>query len=208
VDKKLTVKTNMRGAVAAVGRALVAVGELGGRGFVIKTRSGPLVITAAHCLPALPVPHPWAENSRVWRVLGLIGQMPKVIAECCFVDPVADIAVLGPPSDEELIGAYSEVIRAVKALSVGVLPRKAQDQLSGWLLSVDCTPFRCAVSYQTNGPIWRDATQKIIGGMSGSPVLANDGTAIGVVSCSGGIDEKEGGPNSSARLAPTGLAAA
>ena len=90
----------LKNAVAAAGRALVAVGEQGGRGFVIKTRSGPLVITAAHCLPALPVPHPWAEDSRVWRVLGPIGKKPTVIAECCFVDPVADIAVLGPPSDQ------------------------------------------------------------------------------------------------------------
>jgi hypothetical protein len=51
------------------------------------------------------------------------------------------------------------------------------------------------VSYQLNGPIWLDATQKIIGGISGSPILADDGTAIGVVSCSGGLEQKEGGPN-------------
>jgi hypothetical protein len=56
----------------------------------------------------------------------------------------------------------------VKALNVGVLPRNAQDQLKGWLLSVDRTPFQCTVIYQKNGPIWLDATQKIIGGMSGS----------------------------------------
>ena len=51
------------------------------------------------------------------------------------------------------------------------------------------------MTYQKNGPIWLDATQKIIGGMSGSPILADDGTAIGVVSCSGGFEENEGGPN-------------
>ena len=51
------------------------------------------------------------------------------------------------------------------------------------------------MTYQKNGPIWLDATQKIIGGMSGSPILADDGTAIGVVSCSGGLEENEGGPN-------------
>jgi hypothetical protein len=43
-----------------------------------------------------------------------------------------------------------------------------------------------------------DATQGIVGGMSGSPILDGDGAAIGVVSTgSGGIDElhTEGGPN-------------
>jgi hypothetical protein len=67
----------IRRSVAVAGGALVAVGEQGGRGFVIKTRSNPLVITAAHCLPALPVPHPWAEESRVWRALAPIGEKDR-----------------------------------------------------------------------------------------------------------------------------------
>jgi hypothetical protein len=39
-----------------------------------------------------------------------------------------------------------------------------------------------------------DAAQDIVGGMSGSPILTQDGSAIGVVVTSTG-DQREGGPN-------------
>jgi hypothetical protein len=48
------------------------------------------------------------------------------------------------------------------------------------------------------GPLWiADATEGIGGGMSGSPILADDGTAIGLLCTSGGTGEvhTEGGPN-------------
>jgi hypothetical protein len=38
-----------------------------------------------------------------------------------------------------------------------------------------------------------DAAEAIAGGMSGSPIIAENGTAIGIVCLSGG--GKEGGPN-------------
>jgi hypothetical protein len=45
--------------------AVIAVGS--GRGFLIKNAVGDLlVVTAAHCLPSMPVPHPWADESRTW----------------------------------------------------------------------------------------------------------------------------------------------
>jgi hypothetical protein len=41
--------------------ALLRVGD--GRGFVIEIEShGRLVVTAAHCLPRTPDPHPWTSG--------------------------------------------------------------------------------------------------------------------------------------------------
>jgi hypothetical protein len=49
------------------------------------------------------------------------------------------------------------------------------------------------------GPLWLyDAKDGIHAGMSGSPVLLGDGSAIGVVCVAGGVDPRlytEGGPN-------------
>jgi hypothetical protein len=86
---------------------VVAVGKAGGRGFVIETRArNRLVLTAAHCLPSMPIAHPWADDDRTWRLLAPLDEKPSIIAECYFVDPVADVAILGPPCDQNLTGAY------------------------------------------------------------------------------------------------------
>jgi hypothetical protein len=82
----------------------------GGRGFVVNCRRPlgsieRLVVTAAHCLPRkLPPPHPgrYLEEATYHRLLGPIGGKCTVWAECRFVDPIADIAVLGQPDSQEL----------------------------------------------------------------------------------------------------------
>ena len=84
---------------------LVRVGE--GRGFVVEEKVGLqrlLVITAAHCLPAIPA-HlgaraDWGETLQ--DLLGRIEHKASIWAQCLFVDPIADIAVLGSPDDQAL----------------------------------------------------------------------------------------------------------
>jgi hypothetical protein len=100
---------------------LLKVGD-GGRGFVIEAGDR-IVITAAHCLVAddrpLPPAHPWSYTAeRTYP--GLLGPLceakPTVWAECLFVDPIADIAVLGSPDNQELSDeaeAYEQLIRTV-----------------------------------------------------------------------------------------------
>src|SRR6266850_1656361 len=83
---------------------VLRVGE--GRGFLVKRRRyhDCIVITAAHCLPDLPPPHPLAylEELTYRRLLGPLGTEPTVWAHILFVDPVADIAVLGAPDGQVL----------------------------------------------------------------------------------------------------------
>jgi len=188
----------------AAKKAVLCVGD--GRGFVVKNlgavRAGyrwrRVVITAAHCLPQMPPAHAAAyEQERTYKaLLGPLGQAPTVWAECLFADPVGDIAVLGEPDDQvfaEQYLAYEALIKASGVLRIADAPQRAPARL----LSLDGEWFDCKVQHN-DGPLWvTDATQGIRGGMSGSPILADNGAVIGVVSVSSGIGEvhTKGGPN-------------
>src|SRR5262245_11700488 len=86
-------------------RAVIRVGD--GCGFVVEGSKDRLlcVITAAHCLPHLPLPNPAPpiEERFYENLLGRIGDSPTAGAECLFVDPIADIAVLGDPGGKSFI---------------------------------------------------------------------------------------------------------
>jgi hypothetical protein len=178
-------------------RATTAVLTVGnGRGFVID---GPdherLVTTAAHCLPYLPPANAASllQERTYGTFLGPLGETPTVWTECRFVDPVADIAVLGPPDDQALPDehdAYEELVESAVALSIGDLPEGGP----GWLLWPEGEWLPCRVEC-FGGPFFvkDDAGRRIVGGMSGSPILADDGSAVGVI-CTGvlGIGGPEG----------------
>lgn len=95
-----------------------------GRGFVVECRHAiqpgvvnQLVITAAHCLtvpldhrytstpepPSLPAAHPGRHDAEATyaKLLGPLGGAGTVGAECLFVDPISDIAVLGAPDSPD-----------------------------------------------------------------------------------------------------------
>jgi len=95
--------------------AIIRVGE--GRGFLVKlkaTAMPPLVLTAAHCLPQLPPAHPGSSgHERTYQLLGPLDGTPSVPAECLFVDPIADIAVLAEPDGQALCDEYEAYDRFV-----------------------------------------------------------------------------------------------
>ena len=68
-----------------------------GRGFVVEGAGERLVITAAHCLPFLPPAQSFfGPKERTYGpLLAPLGDEPRAWAVCRFVDPIADIAVLG-----------------------------------------------------------------------------------------------------------------
>jgi hypothetical protein len=174
--------------------AIVRVGH--GRGFVIKRRfevegfkgwrRKRLVVTAAHCLPRLPVIHGepgWADWDETYKdLLAPLGAEPTIWAECLFVDPIADIAVLGQPNNQALsdqADAYDALVEVATPLRI------AAPGTEGWLLSLDGVWFRSTL--QTfGGPFWlTDMGGKFVGGMSGSPIVSTSGAAVGVA-CLGG----------------------
>jgi hypothetical protein len=157
------------------------------------------VVTAAHCLPFFP-PCISASHTEERTYKGLVGQLgeePTVWAECLFVDPISDLAVLGPPDGQALSDettAYEALIGASVLLSIS----HPSDATPAWLLSLDGRWFECLV-HSYGGPLWiTNAAEPIVGGMSGSPILTHDGSALGILctSCTESY-QAEGGPNPS-----------
>jgi hypothetical protein len=183
-------------------RAVVRVGD--GRGFVVEGARSRIIITAAHCLGPTIVPcasFSDTEDCTYASLLGKPGEKPTVWTECFFIDPIVDIAVLGPPDDQALSDewdAYDAMVGESLPLSVSEAPKRGR----AWLLSPKGRWFQCDVLRHPapNGALWiSGAAENIVGGMSGSPILADDGSAIGILctSCSvaGSGASASGGPN-------------
>src|SRR4051794_27473695 len=73
-----------------------------GRGLVVSAAGNHLVITAAHCLPGFPPCYSASglEDRTYKKLLGPLGTQPSVTAQCLFVDPISDVAVLGCPDTQ------------------------------------------------------------------------------------------------------------
>ena len=178
--------------MAAAKGAVITVGV--GRGFIVEAANQRLVTTAAHCLPHLPPAHSasYSEERTYRELLGPLNDSnPKVSAECLFADPVSDIAVLGSPDEAE---AYEALMAEAPALQISDPPAQAP----AWLLTLDGRWSQCLINHY-GGPLWiSGAAEGIVVGMSGSPIVADDATAIGLVCVSAGSLgnlHTEGGPN-------------
>lgn len=202
----------------AAKRAVVTVGD--GRGFVMEmppashmkgyTAMCRIVVTAAHCLPHLPPTMSFAL-SREKTYTGLLGPLgtskPSIMAECLFVDPVADIAVLGEPDGQtsqafyDASLAFEKFIQKRAALSLST--SNIVKPMTGWLLSLDGHWSKCTITASRSllpppRALWAtEAIAGIFGGMSGSPILLDDGRVIGVFCTAIGESDKVptgGGP--------------
>jgi hypothetical protein len=172
-------------------KSLVRVGEGNGRGFVVQEREHfrrRFVITAAHCLPRIPGPPgyraDWEET--IADVLGPLGGEATVSAECAYVDPISDVAVLTKPDDQALF----DEARTYDALLEPLVPLRIGDVVSqetpACLFALDGCLIACTVTHN-GGPLWIEATDEIAPGMSGSPILDRAGAAISIVSQSSGV---------------------
>jgi hypothetical protein len=149
-----------------------------------------------------PMPAMYRQERTYPSLLGPLGGECSVSTECLFVDPVANIAVLGQPDNQKLAeeaGTYDKLVEDPEPLRIDGLPPPREHQLSGAidarLLSLEGAWFSCRVSYQAGRALWiSEAAEPIRGGMAGSPIVSEDGTAIGVMSVSAG-GGNEGGPN-------------
>jgi hypothetical protein len=167
-----------------------------GRGFVVESTGERLVIMAAHCLPFLPPAQSFFEpKERIYGpLLGPLGGEPRASAVCRFVDPIADIAVLGSP-DNPNAGEYKALVETATAFSIG---SSLRNPVNFWvparLLSLDGYRwFSCTIRH-FGGPLWiTHAAESIRSEMSGSPIVTEIGTAIGAV-CTAAAPW-EGGPN-------------
>jgi hypothetical protein len=139
------------------------------RGFVFDINEQCYVITAAHCLPRFPSPNSgWGSIFK--DLLGPLGcNRPTTWAECIFVDPIADTAVLTKPDSRAIYGqadAYDELIDSTEPFRLG--PFEAGSNVH--MLGLDDTTLitgeaeRCGTTL-----LVRNCDGYVQDGMSGSP---------------------------------------
>jgi Trypsin-like peptidase domain len=188
-----------------------------GRGFIIETIEARYVVTAPHCLDVPPPAHPasYPQERTYADFLGALDGPRNVWAECVFFDPVADLAVFCEPDDQARAGeaeAYCTLTENATPFTIGRLrlprarrrlqnPRRVvSDAL---ILSLDRQWFSCRIRNGWGRALWiEDAAQLIRSGMSGSPIIPPDGSAVGIVVCVGTEEKPEGGPNPSLFASP------
>ena len=183
VDVAYEITMSSSEAYAALTQAILRVGD--GRGFAVNLEHQYSVITAAHCLPKLPRCHPgdyYAERTSQ-ALLGPLGAEPTVWAECLFADPIADIAVLGMPDDQALpdeANSYKRLLGSRQPLLITDAPAREQS-CKARLFSLDGEWFECSV-HRGNAWLSVEPADKVIPGMSGSPIVSLDGRAFGLLS--------------------------
>jgi hypothetical protein len=198
--------------IADLAGSVVRVGD--GRGFIVHTDRANYVITAAHViasvdrggdLPSLPQPHlgRYLEEETYFKLIGARGAKPKVTAACVFVDLIADLAVLGPPDNQELSDeceAYEAFTAALPPFDIAAPPPRSRLRLRGicgtpgnfvphkvtfpaHVLSLEGAWIDCCAANH-GGPLVIKPEKIVVPGMSGSPLIGTTGAALGVISTS------------------------
>ena len=97
-----------------------------------------------------------------------------------FADSVADLAILGRPDSQELgkeSDAYDDFVEPIKPIAIA--DTKTEGRV--WLLSLDLQWYPAPYFVIRDGPLSFGQETKTEGGMSGSPIVNDDGAAVGVV---------------------------
>jgi hypothetical protein len=177
-------------------KAVVRVG--GGRGFIVGAEHEERhIITAAHCLPRERYPSPHLANDAneltVPQIAGPVTAKRLTIwGEMCVLNLCDDVAVLREPDGIALSDKTDKYQLFTKraALTIGaappVVPPRQWDSTPGtpaWVLSLDLTWKPCTV--HSAGRFLATKGAKIESGMSGSPILNDEGAAIGLLSTGG-----------------------
>ena len=187
---------------ASAMKAIIRVGD--GRGFLLKTIIGNVVVTAGHCLPHVPPAEQaaGAEQRMYADLLGVLdSNAPRASCECLFFDAVADVAVLGEPEvekgvlPEDICDSYLAFVEDRPALRLGTLPRTTKPGVwTGpvWLLTLDGQWEQCTAQHYPQGVRVEGSPELAPPGMSGSPILTNDGRAIAVMTTGDGTQAPNG----------------
>jgi hypothetical protein len=160
-----------------------------------------VIITAVHCLPFIPPPHParYLEECTYQNLVGRIGGKQTVWAQCLFADVIADIAVLGQPDNQALYDeadAYDALVDSVHPLAVADAPAQGVELLTIGDRQIERpTAGEAAARVLSLEGQWLDGRVQrrggcleflphefSVGGMSGSPIINASGAAIGVIS--------------------------
>jgi hypothetical protein len=175
--------------------SVVKVGE--GRGFVVEYRQEwppfegkrqftreRVVITAAHCLPQIPQDVFDDEGKLYKNLLGLLDDRKRgVWAECLFVDPVSDIAILGTPHLQDLSEKHEAFLELMNKANPVRISRLRMFDGRALVLSLKGEWLPIQVHYGPgNRRFWIEDSSPLQPGMTGSPIMTKGDTAIGLLS--------------------------
>ena len=175
-----------RALLSTIEGAIVRVGK-GGRGFLVEDARGECyVLTAAHCLPRLPRMRPW-EDVPYKAILGPFGRRrPTVWAQCIFVDPISDLALLAE-ADNQTYSAEAEKFSTLTDERPKIQIASLVQSGPGWILGLNRSWEAIALTVDSLNR-WRTIAfddpppNAIACGTSGSPILDATGAAVGVMS--------------------------
>jgi hypothetical protein len=111
-------------------------------------------------------------------------------AECRFADPISDLAVLDSPDNQALdkqADAYEALTESAEPLAVNPLVTEGREEQRVRLLSPDGSWFDAVVAHAGRHWYLLRCNGLITPGMSGSPIVDDNGLAVGLVSSSGEI---------------------
>jgi hypothetical protein len=172
----------------------VGPGEFSGRGFIVQGASERFVITSTRCLPAIPscgapLIYPDLLLSRPDLLASYEGRLAS--PWCRFVDPSVGIAVLGPPRLDGWLGSersvdedescYRQITNAAIPLSIAEPPKRSL----AWVLLADSSWGRCIVGHYGNDLAFCNHFFDMRSVEPGSPLVVDDGSAIGVIGDTG-----------------------
>jgi hypothetical protein len=115
------------------------------------------------------------------RLLSAIDEEPWATGCCSFVDPVADLAVLGGTQDDETFGGAAEYVRPLRVARIGPANTEMPVRLFGldgkW---IEATAHAHGAAFSLTGLGTDNFRHSRLAGLSGSPILDVRGRAVAV----------------------------
>jgi Trypsin-like peptidase domain len=165
----------------------------GARGFVVLDPDGePVIVTVCHALPRLPSCYRRGQlDGCVYeRLLAPLRERPLVGAELLHADVVSDLAVLGAPPEDS--SAYDALASSVTPLKIGASADERRNSVIRVRLPTLMDEWITCTAIRARGSLWLRCAgdDRIVSGMSGSPILDDDGRVIGVLAVVNGDPEQ------------------
>jgi hypothetical protein len=158
-----------------------------------------MILTAAHCFPFDSSGGIVLGDGTVLEVATSSGQQLK--ASLLFIDPVSDLAVLGPCDEQDMSDEYDRYVEWCEKTKPVDLRTQAIPPIN---FRVDSKPtlWPCYIRLHTGTwiagsisrwgePPWMslEADEHVPGGTSGGPIVDESGMLLGVVSNAGGDED-------------------
>lgn len=169
------IRRRVKAATVAIGQP---DGQWGGQGVVVF---GGYILTAAHCLP-------WSRGRELWFddvVTVEFRSRDRVYkSQVLAIEPVADIAILGPLDSPKAIDYYEAWYDGQEPLLICERTWKTFQEFPIWLYTHLGTWIGGRAKFCAEGTAKLSAVtdEQVMGGTSGGPIVDETGALVGLVS--------------------------